>query len=127
MRISRTRLSDWIHLKAHPVRQVQSGKETDGCHAKAPCAVQLRLKVKLSLKNPNFPVVSGQGHSPGLIFFKSAPEVRDLPSITAWVATGMYRQFPGRDFHPLVICTFVANQYIVGGGKVVSINWDGHK
>jgi hypothetical protein len=81
MRISRTRLSDWIHLRAHEKRQGSSVKETDGCHAKAPCAVQLRLKVKLSLKNPNFPVVSGQGHSPGLIFFKSAPEVRDLPSI----------------------------------------------
>ena len=25
----------------------------------------------------------------------------------------MNRQFPGRDLHPLVICAFVANQYIV--------------
>ena len=81
MRIARTRLSDWIHPRAHERRRSSSVKETDGCFANAPCAVQLRLKVKLFLKNPNFPVVSGQSHSPCLIFFKSAPEVRDLPSI----------------------------------------------
>jgi hypothetical protein len=51
-----------------------------GCFAHTPCAVQLRLKVKLFLKNPNFPVVSGQSHSPCRIYFKGAPEVRDLPS-----------------------------------------------
>ena len=27
-------------------------------------------------------------------------------------ATGMYRQFPGRDFHPLVIWALVAHQYV---------------
>ncbi len=32
---------------------------------------------------------------------------------TAWVATGMNRQFPGRYFHPLVTCAFVAHQDIV--------------
>ena len=35
------------------------------------------------------------------------------PYPTAQVATGMNRQFPGRDLHPLVICAFVAHQHIV--------------
>ena len=35
------------------------------------------------------------------------------PYPTAQVATGMNRQFPGRDLHPLVICAFVAHLYIV--------------
>jgi hypothetical protein len=34
------------------------------------------------------------------------------PYPTAQVATGMNRQFPGRDSHPLVICAFVAHPYI---------------
>jgi hypothetical protein len=37
---------------------------------------------------------------------------RRSPYLTAWGATGMNRQFPGRNFHPLVICTFVAHQHI---------------
>ena len=36
---------------------------------------------------------------------------------TVWVATGMNRQFPGRDLHPLVTCALVAHQYVVGGSK----------
>jgi hypothetical protein len=32
------------------------------------------------------------------------------PYPTARVATGMNRQFPGRDLHPLVTCAFVAHQ-----------------
>jgi hypothetical protein len=32
---------------------------------------------------------------------------------TVWVATGMNRQFPGRDLHPLVTCALVAHQYLV--------------
>jgi hypothetical protein len=35
------------------------------------------------------------------------------PCPTAQVATGMNRQFPGRDSHPLVICAFVAHPYLV--------------
>ena len=35
------------------------------------------------------------------------------PYPTAQVATGMNRQFPGRDLHPLVICAFVAHQDVV--------------
>src|SRR5210317_1615528 len=35
------------------------------------------------------------------------------PCPTAWVATGMNRQFPGRDLHPLAPCALVAHQYIV--------------
>jgi hypothetical protein len=35
------------------------------------------------------------------------------PCPTAQVTTGMNRQFPGRDSHPLVICAFVAHPYIV--------------
>ena len=35
------------------------------------------------------------------------------PYPTVWVATGMNRQFPGRDLHPLVSYAFVAHQYIV--------------
>ncbi len=34
---------------------------------------------------------------------------------TVWVATGAYRQFPGRDFHPLATCAFVAHQHLVVG------------
>ena len=37
------------------------------------------------------------------------------PYPTVWVATGMNRQFPGRDLHPLVTCALVAHQYIVVG------------
>ena len=37
------------------------------------------------------------------------------PYPTAQVATGMNRQFPGRDSHPLVICAFVAHPYIAVG------------
>ncbi len=37
------------------------------------------------------------------------------PYPTVWVATGMNRQFPGRDLHPLVICAFVAHQHFGGG------------
>jgi len=32
---------------------------------------------------------------------------------TVWVATGMNRQFPWRDLHPLASCALVAHQYIV--------------
>ena len=53
MRNYRIRLSDWIHLKAHAGQQVLSVKKTDGCLANAPCAVQLRLRVKLSPKISN--------------------------------------------------------------------------
>ena len=35
------------------------------------------------------------------------------PYPTVWVATGMNRQFPGRNFHPLASCALVAHQYIV--------------
>ena len=35
------------------------------------------------------------------------------PYPTVWVATGMNRQLPGRNFHPLVSCALVAHQYIV--------------
>ena len=43
-----------------------------------------------------------------------------VPGASAWrslypavrVATGMNRQFPGRDLHPLVTCAFVAHQYV---------------
>ena len=35
------------------------------------------------------------------------------PYPTAQVATGMNRQFPGRDSHPLVICAFVAHPDVV--------------
>ena len=41
------------------------------------------------------------------------------PCPTAWVATGMNRQFPGRNFHPLATCAFVAHQYVV----VCPFNW----
>lgn len=34
------------------------------------------------------------------------------PYPTVWVATGMNRQFPGRNFHPLVSYALVAHQYI---------------
>ena len=36
------------------------------------------------------------------------------PCPTAQVATGMNRQFPGRDSHPLVICAFVAHPIYCG-------------
>jgi hypothetical protein len=35
------------------------------------------------------------------------------PYPTVWVATGMNRQCPGRNFHPLVSCALVAHQYVV--------------
>ena len=35
------------------------------------------------------------------------------PCPTVWVATEVYRQFPGRDLHPLVICALVAHQHMV--------------
>jgi hypothetical protein len=35
------------------------------------------------------------------------------PYPTVWVATGMNRQCPGRNFHPLASCALVAHQYIV--------------
>ena len=35
------------------------------------------------------------------------------PYPTVWVATGMNRQFPGRNFHPLASCALVAHQHIV--------------
>ena len=35
------------------------------------------------------------------------------PYPAAWVATGMNRQFPGRDFHPLAICALVAHLCVV--------------
>ena len=44
-------------------------------------------------------------------FFPRASAKRS-PCLNAWVATGMYRQFPGRDFHPMVICALVAHQHI---------------
>ena len=34
------------------------------------------------------------------------------PCPVVWVATGMNRQFPGRNFHPLVSCTHVAHQHL---------------
>jgi hypothetical protein len=37
------------------------------------------------------------------------------PYPTVWVATGMNRQFPERDLHPLATCAFVAHQYVVVG------------
>ena len=40
------------------------------------------------------------------------------PCPTAQVATGMNRQFPGQNFHPLVIYAFVAHQDIVVGKDV---------
>jgi len=35
------------------------------------------------------------------------------PYPTVWVATGMNRQCPGRNFHPLASCALVAHQYVV--------------
>ena len=35
------------------------------------------------------------------------------PYPAVWVATGMNRQCPGRNFHPLASCALVAHQYIV--------------
>jgi hypothetical protein len=35
------------------------------------------------------------------------------PYPTVWVATGMNRQFPGRNFHPLASCAIVAHQHVV--------------
>ena len=35
------------------------------------------------------------------------------PYPTVWVATGMNRQCPGRNFHPLASCALVAHQYVM--------------
>jgi len=37
------------------------------------------------------------------------------PCPTVWVATGMNRQFPGRNSHPLASCALVAHQHFVVG------------
>ena len=47
-----------------------------------------------------------------LTFFSRASAGRS-PNPTAWVATGMNRQFPGRNSNPLATCALVAHQYLV--------------
>ena len=76
MRISRIRLSDWFHHKAHSVRHIPL--DTSRKHR---MPLRLRLTVKLSLKSPKlFSVYRPKGQSPLLVSFKSTPEVRALPS-----------------------------------------------
>ena len=51
--------------------------------------------------------------SPSRLTFFPRASAGWFPIPTAWVATGMNRQFPGRNSHPLATCALVAHPYLV--------------